>query len=81
MRSFYPGAVAPIALWKSAPMHVSKGNARRTSKTATNQNGHNPKRPQTKTATKRPQSDTKNHIHLANEKSFGRRIFIITDEI
>jgi len=78
MRSFYPGAVAPIALWKSAPMPVSKENARRTSKTATNQNDHR---------LKRPQSDHKaipkvqNHIHLANEKSFGRRIFIITDEI
>jgi len=39
------------------------------------QNDHKPKRPQTKATTKRYQ----NHIHLANEKSFGHQFFLITD--
>ena len=38
-----------------------------TFKTATNQNGHKRKQPQTKTATKRHQNG---HIYLANEKLF-----------
>jgi len=39
-------------------------------RTATKQNGH-------KVTTKRYQ----NHIHLANDKSFGHQVVIITDEI
>jgi len=55
--------------------------ADRTS-TSPSAEGVHPKRPQTKTATKRPQSERyQNHIDLANEKSFGHQIFIITDEI
>jgi len=54
-----------------------------TSKTATNQNGHDQNshkriRPQTKTAT----SDTKTATFLsASKKSFGHQIFAITAKI
>ena len=54
-------------------VHPKRTQSKTATHTATNQKGHKA----TTNGTKRYQ----NHIHLANEKSFGHQIFIITDEI